>query len=70
MLMSQKLGSALPTIARSAEQSEIARAVATSPVPGILEARADKAPSEAVPEEPAAVVLAEPAGLAPETATK
>jgi len=71
MLMSQKLGKRLADDCTGAEQSEIARALSRSPVPGILEARAPTpAPSEAVRKEPAAVVLAEPAGVAPETTTK
>lgn len=71
MLMSQKLGKRLADDCTGAEQTEIARALSRSPVPGILEARAPTpAPSEAVQEQPAAVVLAEPAGVAPEAATK
>ncbi|MFO1264905.1 MAG: hypothetical protein U1E84_16455 [Rhodoferax sp.] len=71
MLMSQKLGKRLADDCTGTEQSEIARALSRSPVPGILEARAPTpAPSEAVREEPAAVVLAEPAGVTPETTMK
>lgn len=71
MLMSQKLGKRLADDCTGAEQTEIARALSRSPVPGILEARApNPVPSAVVPEGGAPVVVAEPAGIAPETATK